>query len=147
MTILNSESVISFEDFKALLIRTENWINEIKNYISSIKDQKAIRNILNKIEIFSVPETIDEKIRYNLSDDQIKGLKIFRDYLVDNDSLDADSIQNKIFTIAKKELDIPPKKMFEALYLVLLGKKSGPRLGPFILMLGKQWVIDRLNQL
>ncbi len=147
MKTLNNESVISIEEFKALLIRTENWIFEIKNYVSSIKDQKVIRNILNKIEIFSIPKTIDTKVINNLSDDQIKGLKIFRDFLVDNDSLDADSIQNKIFTIAKKELEIPPKKMFEALYLVLLGKKSGPRLGPFILMLGKQWVIERLNQL
>jgi len=52
-----------------------------------------------------------------------------------------------MFTIAKKELEIPPRKMFEALYLLLLGLKSGPRLGPFILMLDKPWLLERLNQL
>ena len=147
MKTLNNGIVISIEEFRALLKRTENWIKEINLYIASLKDSKAIRNIRNKIDFFTIPKTIDDKIIKSLSDDQINGLKKFRDYLVDNDSLDADSIQNKIFTIAKEELEIPPKKMFEAFYLVLLGKKSGPRLGPFILMLDKQWLIDRLNQL
>ena len=147
MKILNSESVISFEEFKALLIRTENWINEIKSYITSLEDQKAVKNILNKIEIFTISKTIDNKLKNNLSDEQINGIKKFREYLADNNCLDADSIQNRIFTIAKKELEISPKKMFEALYLLLLGSKSGPRLGPFILMLDKPWLMERLNQL
>jgi len=147
MRTLNNESVISFEEFKALLKRTENWINEIKSYITSLEDQKAVRNILNKIEIFTIPDAIDNKLNNNLSDGQINGLKKFREFLADNDDFDADSIQNKIFTIAKKELEIPPRKMFEALYLLLLGLKSGPRLGPFILMLDKPWLMERLNQL
>ena len=147
MKILNSESVISFEEFKALLIRTENWINEIKSYITSLEDQKAVRNILNKIEIFTIPKTIDIKLKNDLSDEQINGIKKFRAYLDDNDYLDADSIQNRIFTIAKKELEISPRKMFEAIYLLLLGSKSGPRLGSFILMLDKSWLMERLNQL
>ncbi len=144
---LNDESVITFEEFKALLKRTENWINEINSYINSLKDQKAIKNITNKIEIFSIPKTIDNKIIISLSDEQLNGLKKFKDYLADNDDLDADSIQNKIFTIAKKELEIPPRKLFEAFYLILLGSKSGPRLGPFIQMLEKTWLIKRLNQI
>ena len=147
MSTTNNESVISYEKFLALLKRTENWINEINSYINSLEDQKAIRNIKNKIETFTIPEKIDIKLISNLSEDQINGLKKFRDYIVDNDQLNADSIQNKIFSIAKKELEIPPKKMFEALYFLLLGSKSGPRLGPFILMLDKPWLMDRLNQL
>ena len=147
MRTINNEIVISFEKFKALLKRTENWINEIKSYITSLEDQKTIRNILNKIDIFTIPKIIDTKLKNDLSNDQINGLKKFREYLADNDNLDADSIQNKIFTIAKKELEIPPRKMFEALYLILLGSKSGPRLGPFILMLDKPWLIERLTQL
>ena len=146
ITTFNDESVISFEEFKPLLKRTENWINEIKHYKDSLKDEKARRNISNKIEIFSIPKTIESKIINSLSDDQINGLKKFRDFLADNDYLDADSIQNKIFTIAKKELEIPPRKMFEALYLVILGSKSGPRLGPFTLMLDRLWLMGRLNQ-
>jgi lysyl-tRNA synthetase class 1 len=147
MRTSNDESVISFETFLALLKRTENWINEVNSYINSLEDQKAIRNIKNKIEIFTIPETVDRKLISHLSDDQINGLKKFRDFIADNDHLDANSIQNKIFTIAKKELEIPPRKMFEALYLLLLSSKSGPRLGTFILMLDKPWLMNRLNQL
>jgi len=147
MRATNDESSISFEKFLFLLKRTENWITEIKSHITSLEDQKAIRNILNKIEIFTIPETIDRKLINNLSDNQINGLKKFREFLAENDKINADSIQNKIFTIAKKELEIQPRKMFEALYFLLLGSKSGPRLGPFILMLDKPWLMDRLNQL
>ena len=50
-------------------------------------------------------------------------------------------------SIAKNELDIAPRKMFEAIYLVILGNKSGPRLGPFISMLDKDWLLNRLNQI
>jgi len=147
MRTKNEESVISFETFSALLKRTKNWIDEINSYINSMEDQKTIKNIKNKIEIFTIPEIIDRKLTNNLTDNQINGLKKFRDFIADDDYLDADSIQNKIFTIAKKELEIPPRKMFEAIYLLLLGSKSGPRLGTFILMLDKPWLLDRLNQL
>jgi len=147
LKVNNNEKTISIDEFKVLLKRTEKWIKEIKNELTKITDHKIKRNIQNKIEIFTIPKTIDKKLINNLSDDQINGLKKFREYLADNDDLDADSIQNKIFTIAKKELEIPPRKLFEAFYLVLLGSKSGPRLGPFIQMLDKTWLMDRLNQL
>ncbi|MBY8980348.1 MAG: lysine--tRNA ligase [Candidatus Lokiarchaeota archaeon] len=147
LRVNNNEKTILIEEFKVLLKRTEKWVKEIENKLTKITDHKIKRNIQNKIEIFTIPKTIDKKLINNLSDDQINGLKKFREYLADNDDLDADSIQNKIFTIAKKELEIPPKKLFEAFYLVLLGSKSGPRLGPFIQMLDKTWLMDRLNQL
>jgi len=147
LRVNNNEKTISIDEFKVLLKRTEKWIKEIKNELTKTTDHKIKRNIQNKIEIFTIPKTIDKKLIDNLSDDQINGLKKFREYLADNDDLDADSIQNKIFTIAKKELEMPPRKLFEAFYLVLLGLKSGPRLGPFIQMLDKTWLMDRLNQL
>ena len=147
LRVNNNEKTISIDEFKVLLKRTEKWINEIKNELIKITDHKIKRNIQNKIEIFTIPTTIDKKLINNLSDDQINGLKKFREYLADNDDLDADSIQNKIFIIAKKELEIPPRKLFEAFYIVLLDSKSGPRLGPFIQMLDKTWLMDRLNQL
>ncbi|MFX1554095.1 MAG: lysine--tRNA ligase, partial [Promethearchaeota archaeon] len=62
-----------------------------------------------------------------------------------NETLDADSIQNKIFSIAKNDLDISPRKLFEAIYQIILGKKSGPRLGPFLTLLDKNWLLERFN--
>jgi len=147
LRINKTENTVSIEDFKVLLKRTENWINEVKNKLTRITDQKIIRSILNKIDIFTIPETVAMDLINNLSDKQLKGLILFKNYLLEDTNIDADSIQNKIFTIAKEELEIPPRKMFEAFYLLLLGNKSGPRLGPFILMLDKEWLLKRLNQL
>jgi len=147
LRINKTENTISPEDFKVLLKRTENWINEVKNELNRITDHKIIRSILNKIDIFTIPETVAMDLINNLSDKQLKGLIMFKNFLLEDTNIDADSIQNKIFTIAKEELEIPPRKMFEAFYLLLLGNKSGPRLGPFILMLDKEWLLKRLNQL
>ena len=147
LTLKPAEKIISIDDFKVLLKRTENWINQIKDSIDKMTDPKQIRNILNKIDIFTIPETIDKDTIKNLSPKQLKGLKIFRKYMLEYNNFDANSIQNKIFSIAKNELDIAPKKMFEALYLIILGNKSGPRLGPFILMIDKDWLLKRLNEI
>ena len=142
-----SNNTISIEDFKILLKRTENWINEIKNILNETPDPKIRKSIQNKIDIFTILETIDKDSIKKLSENQIEGLKMFRKFLIENDQLTADLVQNRIFSMAKETLKIAPKRMFEALYLVILGKKSGPRLGSFIVMLDKDWLIDRLNQI
>ncbi|NVM43599.1 MAG: lysine--tRNA ligase [Candidatus Lokiarchaeota archaeon] len=147
LRVKDHEKPISIKEFKGLLERTEKWIDEVKYEISRITDQKIKRNILNKIDIFTITDTISMDLIQTLSDKQLEGFILFKNFLLENDNLDADSIQNTIFTIAKEELDIPPRKMFEALYLMLLDNKSGPRLGPFILMLDKDWLLNRLDQL
>ena len=147
LRVNNNEKPFSIEEFKSLLKRTEKWISEVKNIISRITDQRIKRNFLNKIDIFNIPDAVSKDLIDTLSDKQLEGLCLFKTFLLEHENLDVDSIQNKIFTIAKEELDIPPRKMFEAFYLLLLGKKSGPRLGPFILMLDKDWLLKRLDQL
>lgn len=147
LKVNNNEKPFSIEEFKSLLKRTEKWISEVKNIISRITDQRIKRNFLNKIDIFNIPDAVSKDLIDTLSDKQLEGLCLFKTFLLEHENLDVDSIQNKIFTIAKEELDIPPRKMFEAFYLLLLGKKSGPRLGPFILMLDKDWLLKRLDQL
>ena len=147
LRVNNNEKPFSIEEFKSLLKRTEKWISEVKNIISRITDQRIKRNFLNKIDIFNIPDAVSKDLIDTLSDKQLEGLCLFKTFLLEHENLDVDLIQNKIFTIAKEELDIPPRKMFEAFYLLLLGKKSGPRLGPFILMLDKDWLLKRLDQL
>ena len=141
------EKSVSIEEFKVLLERTKKWIDEVNDEISKMTDPKTKRDVLNKIDIFTITDTISMDIIHALSDKQLEGLILFKNFLLENDNLDVDSIQNKIFTIAKEEQDIPPRKMFEAFYLILFGNKSGPRLGPFILMLDKDWLLNRLDQL
>jgi lysyl-tRNA synthetase class 1 len=144
--IEGEEQDLSFEEFKFILKRTENWLIEVKKIIETIKDIKKKNYILSKIEIFTIPEKLDKNVIDKLDQTQIKGIFLLSEFITQEITLEPNIIQNKIFTIAKEELEIPPKKLFEALYIIILGKKSGPRLGPFITMLEKDWLLTRLNQ-
>jgi len=140
------EQDLSFAEFNFILKRTENWLIEVKKIIETTKDVKKKNYILSKIEIFTIPEKLDKKVIEKLDKRQLKGISLFIEFIIQDIPLEPNLIQNKIFTIAKEKLEIPPKKLFEALYIIILGKKSGPRLGPFIAMLDKGWLLARLNQ-
>ncbi|HDD26465.1 MAG TPA: lysine--tRNA ligase, partial [Acidilobales archaeon] len=46
-------------------------------------------------------------------------------------------IHNLVYDVARG-LGVEPKKLFEALYISVLGKPRGPRLGRFIKIIGVQ---------
>ena len=54
-------------------------------------------------------------------------------------------IQNAIFKAAKNN-GLAPSRFFKTLYKVLIGAPQGPRLGPYILAMGKQNVITTLQR-
>jgi lysyl-tRNA synthetase class 1 len=58
---------------------------------------------------------------------------------------DPDKIQNAIFNVAKGN-GIKPGAFFKTLYQVLIGASQGPRLGPYVLAMGKQNVIAALQR-
>jgi lysyl-tRNA synthetase class 1 len=58
---------------------------------------------------------------------------------------EAEKIQNTIFNIAKKG-NLEPAKFFKTLYTILVGVPQGPRLGPYIIAMGKQNVMNALNR-
>ncbi len=141
----NFSSIITIQEFEELLSQTNNWIGEVNKILESEKDLKIKKEIMRKLELFTIPEKVDEKILSEMEKNQIKGIHLLREYFEKNDNLDADSIQNKIFSIAKNDVDIPPRKFFEVIYQIILGKKSGPRLGPFLSLLDKNWLLERLD--
>ncbi|HYB68159.1 MAG TPA: lysine--tRNA ligase [Candidatus Acidoferrales bacterium] len=56
-----------------------------------------------------------------------------------------EKIQNIVFNTAKKH-GLQPSSFFKTIYTVLLGAPQGPRLGPYIIAMGKQNVINALNR-
>ncbi|HUK85860.1 MAG TPA: lysine--tRNA ligase [Candidatus Acidoferrum sp.] len=56
-----------------------------------------------------------------------------------------DKIQNAIFNSAKSN-NIAPSGFFKTLYKILMGATQGPRLGPYVLAMGKQNVIAALKR-
>jgi len=59
--------------------------------------------------------------------------------------VDADAIQNAIFNAAKDN-GLKPGAFFKVLYQVLMGAPQGPRLGPYVLAMGKWNVIAALQR-
>jgi lysyl-tRNA synthetase class 1 len=58
----------------------------------------------------------------------------------------ADEIHNGIYTLAREEMGVDPKEAFEAIYLVFLGLRRGPRAGWFLHSLEPEFVAERLRQ-
>jgi len=61
------------------------------------------------------------------------------------DDLSGEEIQALVFLIPKK-YNLNQAQWFKFLYAVLLGKEKGPRLGPFLSILGKKVVLSMLKQ-
>ena len=58
---------------------------------------------------------------------------------------DPDMIQNGIFNAAKNS-GLQPRDFFKTLYTILMGAPQGPRLGPYVLAMGKQNVVAALQR-
>ena len=58
---------------------------------------------------------------------------------------DPDMIQNGIFNAAKNN-GLQPRDFFKTLYTILMGAPQGPRLGPYVLAMGKQNVVAALQR-
>ena len=143
--IKDFEEIFSIEDFKDILQRTEKWVKQVKKTIENEKNNTVKKYILQRISLFEIPDKMDKNLLNKLDEKQINGIKKLRNFLIENEKVDGDLIQNKIFKIAKEDLNIAPKKLFEAIYLIILGKKFGPRLGSFLSLLDKNWLLERLN--
>jgi len=58
---------------------------------------------------------------------------------------DPDKIQNTIFNAAKDN-GLAPRDFFKILYTILMGAPQGPRLGPYVLAMGRQNVVAALQR-
>jgi lysyl-tRNA synthetase class 1 len=56
-----------------------------------------------------------------------------------------EEIQGAVFSIARNN-NVKPGKFFRALYRILLGAPQGPRLGPYVLAMGRENVIAALKR-
>jgi lysyl-tRNA synthetase class 1 len=94
-------------------------------------------------DIVNVPDNVPVDIISTLTDtDRLFLSKLVE--ILEKDVLDEDGIQSAIFNTAR-EAAIKPKRAFQVLYRILISRKSGPRLGPFLLMLGNDWVLERIK--
>jgi len=94
---------------------------------------------------FKIHKKIPEKIKKSLNEKQILTLKELINKLKKK-SYTQQSLFEEFYNICKK-IDIKNTDFFKGAYLALIGKEKGPKLAPFILVLGKNRVIEILKQL
>ncbi len=90
-----------------------------------------------------IPDRVPSDIRSTFTDSDKKFITAFMEVLRSGDMED-DDIQAAAFEKAR-DVGIKEKRAFLILYRILISQKFGPRLGPFINLLGRDWVADRLE--
>ena len=131
------------------LLRKTGHVNEISEY-----DEKRIKTLIKKSRNWVndyapekyriiVQEKIPDEIKNKISESQRKALLKLRDEL--GKEWTSEEIQNKVYEIGKESGNV--REFFQNLYTLLIGKKSGPRAGQFILAIGKEKVMKILGQL
>ena len=126
--------------------REEEFITEkLQSYGYLHKGQILDENLKKRIKYaFNWVKDFEEikETTISLTVEEQKAIKELIERLTVED--EAEKIQNAIFNIAKKH-NFEPAKFFKTLYTVLIGVPQGPRLGPYILAMGKQNVIKALK--
>lgn len=93
---------------------------------------------------FELLGRLPEEIKQSLSDGQKAGLKRLAADLGARDYSPIE-LHNHIHSVAR-ELGMEPPSLFKAIYLVLIGRDSGPRAGNFLFALDKDFVIKRFEE-
>jgi lysyl-tRNA synthetase class 1 len=126
--------------------REEEFITEkLRGYSYLQKDQTLDENLKKRIEYaFNWVKGFEEikETAVSLTAGEKEAIKELIEVL--NVENEAEKIQNAIFNTAKNH-NLKPARFFKTLYMILIGVPRGPRLGPYILAMGKQNVINALQ--
>lgn len=93
---------------------------------------------------FAIQEKLPEGAK-NLSEIQKKALVQVLEYIKSVDTIDGQEMHTKLHEI-KEATAINPKEFFEAIYLSVLGKSSGPKAGWFLSVIDRGFLIKRLGE-
>ncbi len=122
-------------------------------YEKAVKDEreilnrelKFVKNWLAKYAPEEVKFEVQPKLpKVELSGDQKAYLKDLADSLEKEPKLNGQGIHDLVYACALKA-DLKPIQAFQATYLVLLGKDSGPRAGWFLETLDRKFLLKRLR--
>jgi len=122
-------------------------------HLNEVKDESKIKEIIEmakkwaeryggenyKIKLLEKPS---KEILEKINDKQKLALKILANDL--KKDLTEEELYKRFFEIIK-EVGIDSKEFFKAAYLAILGRPWGPRLAPFILIIGRKEVKEKLE--
>jgi len=105
-----------------------------KRWLKSYADEKFI---------FALQESLPEQTQ-SLTDEQKRALALFADKLEASVTYDGLSIHSLTHEI-KEESSLTPQEFFSAIYTAFFAKDHGPKVGWFLSMLEKDFVLGRLR--
>ena len=130
---------------------------------SVVREDKRLDYVVNKLKSYgTIKEKTDDLVAKimlagNWADDfgkfekvQVSVNEVEKKALTDlieviKKESDVQTIQTSIFEIARKN-GLEPKQFFKLLYTILVGAEYGPRLGQYIIDVGKENVAETLTQ-
>jgi lysyl-tRNA synthetase, class I len=125
------------EQFITEKLQSYGYLQKNQHFDSDMK--KRVDYAFNWTEDF---EEIKETL-ITLSELERKALTILIQELINIEEPDA--IQNAIYNAAKTN-GLQPRDFFKILYNILMGVSQGPKLGPYVLAMGKQNVTSALKR-
>lgn len=132
--------VEEFEKIKgsALTKNEKEELSTREKYSKLWLSKYASENYKFELQLDNVPDV-------SFSNEQKEALKRVLEYIESNKVLDGQETHTALHSI-RKEFDIDPKEYFGAIYQIFLGKDSGPKVGWFISVLDRDFIIKRLNE-
>ncbi|MHA1379242.1 MAG: lysine--tRNA ligase [Candidatus Helarchaeota archaeon] len=120
--------------------------NEVKDVINLTlnRAQYWIDNFAPEKVKFDFSEDKLLELKNKITEDQKNTLLQLKELLKKDKDWEEQELQNELFNIGKSLGK--PKKFFQIIYSVLIGKKFGPRLAPFLLLLDRNWLIERIEK-
>jgi len=134
----------SWDDVLEILSRTQKISDETK-----LKQRYEcvlfwLKNFAPESVKFGVQEKLENIIKERIDEEQKTFLKAMVES-INKIKWTPDEIHTKIYGLSRG-LNIEPKKSFSAVYLALLGKENGPKLGYFLSSLDKKFVMKRFEE-
>jgi len=115
--------------------------SEIENRIGIAK--KWLEKYAPENYKFSILENMPEQAK-NLSESQKEFLSKILE-IIKPEELKGEELHQKIHEI-RKDMDIDAREAFAAIYLIFIGKDSGPQAGWFLASLDRDFVLGRLKE-
>jgi lysyl-tRNA synthetase len=135
---------ISQSYLRKRLRQTQNWISYMKEMIEDASDPEEKIRLESKVDLFYVPKSVTKSILNQLKLDQKRSLHEFSLWLNKIKGLTEDNLKQSMIDI-RNRTNINAKELFQAIYLVLIGRAKGPRLGPFLTLMDLEWVRERFS--
>ena len=138
------------EGFRHLTMLVQIYEGDLSKFKGEIKKRAEcawnwIRKYAPEEMKFKVHDKISQKIKKSLNEKQVATLKELVKRLKKK-KYTQKSLFEEFYEICKK-VDIKNTEFFRGAYLSLIGKEKGPKLAPFILVIGGKRVIEILNQI